>query len=131
MRRVGSSLYNVTSLTNNNDRLHLLDILVVKFVEEEEEKTDNDESDSKADNEEDKLLVTLYSILYIQSHSVLSSTNKIKIVWGSLRNNGDQNLTENDYLTLLYARKYNELYFLISLIDIHLKGTSSIESGLH
>ena len=75
MRRVGSSLYDVTSLTNNNDRLHLLDILVVKFVEEEEEKTDNDESDSKADNEEDKLLVTLYSVLYIQSHSVLSSRN--------------------------------------------------------
>ena len=48
---------------------------MIKFVEEEEKEADNDESDSKADNEEDKLLVTLYSVLYIQSHSVLSSRN--------------------------------------------------------
>ena len=63
------------SLTNDNDRLHFLDLLVVKFVEEEEEKSHNDESHAKADNEEDKLLVTLYSVFYIQSHSVLSSRN--------------------------------------------------------
>ena len=69
------SLFDMTYLTNNNDRLHLLDILVVKSVEEQEEKADNDESHSKADNEEDKLLVTLYSVFYIQSHSVLSSRN--------------------------------------------------------
>ena len=69
------SLFDMTYLTNNNDRLHLLDILVVQSVGEQEEKADNDESHSKADNEEDKLLVTLYSVFYIQSHSVLSSRN--------------------------------------------------------
>ena len=44
--------HTLTTLTDDNDRLHLLDILMVKFVEEEEEQSDYDESDSKADNEE-------------------------------------------------------------------------------
>ena len=63
-----TTFYNLLSggsVTYHYDRLDLFDVLVVESVEEEKEQSDNDESKTHSDNEEDQLLITLYSVLHI------------------------------------------------------------------